>query len=368
VALLLASLPAAGAAAKDMLAGSWQGPHAPLVAQVLRGEDVALSPAAGGERAAWTYAPQGESGVPAKLAQSLGGEDAKQREASAKMFAQLRDAWAGDARKRQRDADLAAAMATFVAVSTAATQRAPLMPDEDADRLHIVLARAIAASPELRELPDAKKQYMRDWFATMGGFIALSHQAAGGDASRLQRLDTLVDEAVRVSLGLAAKQLQPQRASRLASGTATATGVDAIAGTWQAATDARDGSSFKLAYRFLPDGRYGFKSEHFGGKATNEFNTVEETGNWSVAGTTLSLRPEENFLTVRDGQGKVLRRTINAVEPVDYSFRTQRFESIGQAQLVLKPPHPTLRDGALPADAEFPGAYVLSSGTPTWRW
>lgn len=354
------------------LAGTWRGPQAPLVAQLLRGERVELPPLPADGAKPWTYQPHGESGVPAKLGAVYGGSDAQQVQGIAAIFEGLRDSFSTEAGTDGQDADVVAAMTLFVAASTAARQRNDVMADADADRLYLLLARAFAAAPELRKLTDADKQYMRDWFASVGGFIATSLRAQRGAEDRMQKLDLLVDDAVSAALGMQAKALEPLRAIALSdpgSKTADAAAMASIAGRWAASDTSSDGAWFKREYVLGGDGKYRYKSERRSGPApANRYDTVEEGGTWTIAGTQLTLAPEWSTLTIRDGAGNITGGRASPNERVAYGWDLSLAAAAGETQLVLRTPKPTNRDGALVANAPEAVYRFARSTRVEWRW
>lgn len=373
-ASLLAPIIASAAATTPppTLTGSWRGPHAALVARLLRGERVELPALPAGNAKPWTYAPKGESGVPAKLGAVYGGSDPQQVQGVAGIFEGLRDSFANEAGEDAHDADVVAAMTLFVAASTAARQRTDVMGDADADRLYDLLARAFAAAPEFSELTDADKQYMRDWFAAVGGFIATSVQAQRGAEDRMQRLDLLVDDAVSASLGMQARALEPLRAIALSDpGSKSADGeaMASLAGRWAASDTSSEGAWFKREYVLGADGKYRYKSERRTGLAPMiRYDTVEEGGTWTIAGTKLTLEPEWSTLTIRDAEGNLTGGRASPKERVEYSWDLSLAAAAGESQLVLRTPKPTNRDGALVAEAAEAVYRFARSTRIEWRW
>ena len=146
------------------LAGTWRGPQAPLVAQLLRGERVELPPLPADGAKPWTYQPHGESGVPAKLGAVYGGSDAQQVQGIAAIFEGLRDSFSTEAGKDGQDADVVAAMTLFVAASTAAVVRDAL------ERGDLGVEQAAVLAPVVKRVAQGRcaADELAAWWASAG--------------------------------------------------------------------------------------------------------------------------------------------------------------------------------------------------------
>ena len=179
-------------------------------------------------------------------------------------------------------------------------------------------------------------------------------------------------DAVSAALGMQAKALEPLRAIALSdpgSKTADAAAMASIAGRWAASDTSSDGAWFKREYVLGGDGKYRYKSERRSGPApANRYDTVEEGGRWTIAGTQLTLAPEWSTLTIRDGAGNITGGRASPNERVAYGWDLSLAAAAGEAQLVLRTPKPTNRDGALVADAPEAVYRFARSTRVEWRW
>ena len=95
---------------------------------------------------------------------------------------------------------------------------------------------------------------------------------------------------------------------------------------------------------------------------------LEESGTYALEGNRLTISPRAGSSVVKNRAGDVVRTAKPTLSAVTYLWRFHLFEGLGETQLVLTPPGPTDRDGALAANDAFRDSYLLSATyVPEWH-
>ena len=239
----------------------------------------------------------------------------------------------------------------------------------DTDKLFESLQHAMLKVPAFATMSNVEKQQMHDWLVYMGGFSLTNYMDAkqNANAQGLATIKEFADYSMRLVLNIEAEKLS-LAGSRLTVAAAQASPVGGqVVGTWTTASSAQYGGVMRLRYIFNADGTYSFKSERM--YQTQKWWTIEENGSFSVNGDSLTITPRTSKATLRNLNGVVQESRANQLERVTYKWTTHFFEGIGETNLVLQPPSPTNRDGALGSNSRFPNAYLYTQGDRLeWRF
>jgi hypothetical protein len=148
-----------------------------------------------------------------------------------------------------------------------------------------------------------------------------------------------------------------------------------IAGTWIKAGSVTPeygspaslgaGGSTKDEYIFNANGTYVFYSKVFGYSVKNLI-LVKESGNYSVNGNTLTIKPKTSIVeswSKKDGTdkwGNLVESVKRNLENVTYTFTKHYFSGIQQWNLILQTARPTNRDGSYGENPAFSNAYFFA--------
>ncbi|HSL55959.1 MAG TPA: lipocalin family protein [Pyrinomonadaceae bacterium] len=318
------------------------------------------------------FTPAGDSGVSKALADALGGTP-EERAALVQAFAQLKQAYEAEVAREGKLNNLGAAMTFFIAANVMSYYQTEMPSDADVAKLMESLQQAMARIPAFARMSGPEKHKMHDWLVYMGGFALTNYMEAKqrNDAQGLATMKQFADYALRLALGVEAKNLRLSGARIVVDGPSTTTAVASsasgkILGAWSTSSAVNNGH-IRLRYTFNADGSYSFKSER--NITSQRWWTIEESGSYSVNGDTLTINPQTSKATLRNLNGVVQETRANALEKVAYKWTTHFFEGIGETNLVLQPPAATSRDGILGSNSLFPNAYLYTQGDKLeWRF
>lgn len=366
---------------------SWNGQGSASIVRGLRERRARTASAA--DVSVVKFTPGGDSGVAKALADAI-GNNAQEKETLAQAFALIKQGYEGEAAKRGKSNNLAAAFTFFIAANVTAYAETAEPSDKAIDALFVELQTVIAGAPEFARLSNAEKQKMHDWLVLMGGFTLAGYSEAkqSGDASSINTYRQLADYSLRLVLGVEGDKLSFKGEEFLVEGEQPAvesvqvlTNAGAkIVGVWSKSASSPWGTSpreiatnvgyYKGQYQFKADGTYSFKGESWGGYSrSDEFWTIEEAGAYSVDGDSLTISPSKSTATLRDHAGVVKQSKNNQLEKVTYGWRLHYFEGINETNLVLRPARQTMRDGGFASNSDFPNSYLYSqNGNIEWRF
>lgn len=316
------------------------------------------------------FTPAGDSGVTKALADALGNSP-DERATLVQAFSQLKRGYEAEVAREGKSNNLAAAMAFFIAANVMAYHQTDMPSDADMSKLMDSLQQAMARVPAFAQMSGPEKHSMHDWLVCIGGFALMNYMQAKqrGDAEGLATMKQFAEYAMRLALGIEAKNLKLSGARIVVDSPAApaASSVGGkVLGAWTTAS-ATNGGHFRLRYIFNADGSYSFKSER--NHTSQRWWTIEETGSYSVNGDTLTITPQTSKATLRDLNGVVRETRANPLEKITYKWTTHFFEGIGETNLVLQPPAATSRDGILGSNSLFPNAYLYTQGDKLeWRF
>lgn len=139
--------------------------------------------------------------------------------------------------------------------------------------------------------------------------------------------------------------------------------ITAMAGTIAATQQLMvHAGSFKSRYVFKSDGTYEFKSERWGGYYnSNEWWTTEESGVFSINGSSVTVTPKTSRDTQRDSNGRVRQSQNNPLEKTTYGFRLIYMEGLGRNNLILTAPSETRRDVRYTSSETYRNSFIYDS-------
>ena len=363
VLLVLLLSPCAHAQSNEKVRQTYNGPDVSSLWELLKdtsAKDVRVD--------VLKFTPAGDSGVSKALADALGGTP-EERAGLVQAFAQLKQAYEAEVAREGKSNNLGAAMTFFIAANVVSYYQTEMPSDADVAKLMDSLQQAMARIPAFAQMSGPEKHRMYDWLVYMGGFALSNYMDAKqrNDAQGLATMKQFADYALRLALGVEAKNLRLAGARIVVDAPATSSSANGkILGAWTTASAMNNGH-FRLRYIFNADGSYSFKSER--NHTAQRWWTIEESGAYSVSGDTLTITPQTSKATLRNLDGVVQETRANPLEKVTYKWTTHFFEGIGETNLVLQPPAATSRDGVLGSNSRFPNAYLYTQGDKLeWRF
>lgn len=346
----------------DRVGRTWKGPDISVIWELLKEDEQnkRTKPATTTRVSVVKFTPAGDSGVISALADAL-GSNMQQRAAVAQAFAQIKQSYEAEVAKEGKSNNLAAALTFFIASNVIAYHQTEMPSDADTEKLFQSLQPLLAKVPAFASLSNSEKHQMHDWLVCMGGFALTNYMDAkqNGHTQGLATIKEFADYSMRLVLGIEAGKVNVS-GSRLTVQSPASASTSRITGAWTAASSAQYGGVMRLRYIFNADGTYSFKAER--SPIVNKWWTTEESGTYSINGSSLTISPRVSKLTLRNLNGVVQETRANALERVTYKWTTHFFEGIGETNLVLEPPQATNRDGILGSNSLFPKAYLYTQG------
>ncbi len=139
---------------------------------------------------------------------------------------------------------------------------------------------------------------------------------------------------------------------------------------WDSSSLVLNSGNYKTQYTFNPDGSYIFKGEKWLGYTNqNEYWITDESGDFTVAGDTLTIIPKKSVTTLKNSAGKVISTKTNALEKTTYKWTLHYFSGSKETNLILQTNTETRRDGLFGSNDQFPKSYFYSQTyVPEWKF